>query len=33
MRYTDWVSLMKPRAPEFSDYVNKKIQETEAGYD
>lgn len=25
LRYMDWTDLMKPRAPEFADYVNKKI--------
>ena len=32
MRYTDYVSLVKPRNSTFSDYVNRKMHESEIGY-
>lgn len=34
MRYTDYLNLVKPRNPEFADYVNRKISDgSELGYD
>jgi len=34
MRYTDYLNLVKPRNPEFADYVNRKISDgSEIGYD
>jgi len=27
MRYTDYLNLVKPRNPEFADYVNRKIND------
>jgi hypothetical protein len=33
MRYTDYLNLIKPRNSEFSEYVNKKMNDTEIGYD
>jgi hypothetical protein len=32
MRYTDFLDLVKPRNPEFSQYVNRKMRESEIGY-
>jgi len=33
MRYTDYLSIVKPRNPEFSDYVNRRINEDLIGCD
>jgi hypothetical protein len=34
MRYTDYINLVKPRNPEFAEYVNRKISNSnEIGYD
>jgi len=33
MRYTDYLNIIKPRNPEFSDYVNRKMQDGDVGYD
>ena len=33
LRYTDYLDLVKPRNPEFSDYVNKKLYDSGIGYD
>jgi len=33
MRYTDYLNLVKPHNSEFSDYVNKRMQDAEVGYD
>lgn len=33
MRYTDYLNLIKPRNSEFCEYVNKKMNDTEIGYD
>lgn len=33
MRYTDYLSLVKPRNPDFSDYVNRRINEGLVGCD
>jgi len=32
MRYTDYVNLVKPRSHEFSDYVNRKMHDSEIGF-
>ena len=32
MRYTDFLDLVKPRNPEFSTYVNRRMRESEIGY-
>lgn len=32
MRYTDYVNLVKPRNHDFSDYVNRKMHESDIGY-
>lgn len=32
MRYTDFLDLVKPRNPEFSQYVNRKMRESTIGY-
>lgn len=32
MRYTDFLDLLKPRNPEFSQYVNRRMRESEIGY-
>ena len=32
MRYTDFLDLVKPRNPEFSQYVNRKMRESAIGY-
>lgn len=33
MRYTDYLSLIKPRNSEFSEYVNRKMHDSDLGYD
>lgn len=33
MRYTDYLNLIKPRNSEFSEYVNRKMNDGEIGYD
>ena len=33
MRYTDYLNLIKPRNSEFCEYVNKKMNDTDIGYD
>jgi hypothetical protein len=33
MRYTDYLNLVKPRNPDFSDYVNRRINENLVGCD
>ena len=33
MRYTDYLQLIKPRNAEFSEYVNRKMHESDLGYD
>lgn len=33
MRYTDYLSIVKPRNAEFSDYVNRRINEDLIGCD
>ena len=32
MRYTDFLDLIKPRNPEFSSYVNRRMRESDCGY-
>ena len=32
MRYTDFLDLVRPRNPEFSHYVNRKMRESDIGY-
>jgi len=32
MRYTDFLDLVKPRNPEFSSYVNRRMRESDIGY-
>jgi|688.fasta_scaffold249225_2 hypothetical protein len=32
MRYTDYITLVKPHNSEFSDYVNKRMLEADVGY-
>jgi len=32
MRYTDFLDLVKPRNPEFSTYVNRRMRESDIGY-
>ena len=31
--YTDFIDLVKPRNPEFSEYVNRKIRNSSLGYE
>jgi len=33
MRYTDYLNLIKPRNSEFSEYVNRKMHDSDIGYD
>jgi fructose-1-phosphate kinase PfkB-like protein len=33
MRYTDYINLIKPRNSEFSEYVNRKMNNSDIGYD
>jgi hypothetical protein len=32
MRYTDFLDLVKPRNPEFAQYVNRRMHESSVGY-
>lgn len=32
MRYTDFLDLSRPRNPEFSQYVNRKMRDSDIGY-
>ena len=32
MRFTDYVNLVKPRSEPFSDYVNRRMHESDIGY-
>jgi len=33
MRYTDYLDLVKPKNPEFAHYVNKRLHDSDIGYD
>jgi hypothetical protein len=33
MRYTDYLNLIKPRNAEFSEYVNKRLNEGDIAHD
>lgn len=33
MRYTDYLDLVKPKNPEFAEYVNRKLHDSAIGYD
>jgi hypothetical protein len=33
MRYTDYLQLIKPRNQDFSEYVNRKMHDSDIGYD
>ena len=32
MRYTDFLDLIKPRNPEFSSYVNRRMRDFDCGF-
>ena len=32
MRYTDFLDLIKPRNPEFAQYVNRRMHDSSVGY-